>query len=348
MAAVALMLALLAVWAWPWARSADDRLRALWPMRRTGDRHPPKRVPVEWLGPLAPAPDDASDDRHAGRGGRRRRLGDPASGSTTFRVWRRGTRASPQPRSRGGDLGAYAPEGETRPTGAESRQSRASQGRASWSRASRGGHSTRCRDRGRIPAARVCVAASVAVVTFLVVGDIEGVVLGAVLAGAVIAVASRREPTEARRRRERMAADLPFAADLMAACLRAGQPLVRAVETAATAVGGPLGARLASVGAQVRLGAAQETAWSELEEDIVLAPLARTMIRAVQSGAPVGDVLTRLADDARLAARTTSSAAARRVGVQAVAPLGLCFLPAFVFLGIIPVVAGLAAQVLAP
>jgi pilus assembly protein TadC len=72
------------------------------------------------------------------------------------------------------------------------------------------------------------------------------------------------------------------------------------------------------------------------------------MSRAASSGAPVADVLTRLSDDFRRAVRAASSAAAQRVGVQAVAPLGLCFLPAFVFLGIIPVVAGLAGEVLLP
>jgi hypothetical protein len=36
------------------------------------------------------------------------------------------------------------------------------------------------------------------------------------------------------------------------------------------------------------------------------------------------------------------------VGVKAVAPLGLCFLPAFVLLGIIPVVAGLASAIILP
>ncbi|MFD0891079.1 type II secretion system F family protein, partial [Streptosporangium algeriense] len=66
------------------------------------------------------------------------------------------------------------------------------------------------------------------------------------------------------------------------------------------------------------------------------------------SGAPVADILTRLADDARQEARSAASAAALRVGVQAVAPLGLCFLPAFVCLGIVPVVAGLAGDVLFP
>ncbi len=131
----------------------------------------------------------------------------------------------------------------------------------------------------------------------------------------------------------------------MVACLRAGQPVSGAVEAAARAMGGPLGERLAWVNGQLRLGALPEAAWSALEHDRPLAALARGMTRASLSGAPVADVLTRLADDARHEARAASSAAARRVGVQAVAPLGLCFLPAFVFLGIIPVVAGLAAQV---
>jgi hypothetical protein len=36
--------------------------------------------------------------------------------------------------------------------------------------------------------------------------------------------------------------------------------------------------------------------------------------------------------------------AAQRVGVHAVAPLALCFLPAFVLLGIVPLVVGLAQQ----
>jgi pilus assembly protein TadC len=118
------------------------------------------------------------------------------------------------------------------------------------------------------------------------------------------------------------------------------------VEAAAEATGGPLGARLSRVSGRLRLGADPEEAWAALLSDPVLAPLARTMIRAGSTGAPVAQALTRLADDATASARAASCAAARRVGVQVVAPLGLCFLPAFVLLGIVPVVAGLAAQVL--
>jgi hypothetical protein len=45
--------------------------------------------------------------------------------------------------------------------------------------------------------------------------------------------------------------------------------------------------------------------------------------------------------------RAAGAEAARRVGVLVVAPLGLAFLPAFVLLGIVPVVIGLAAPLLA-
>jgi pilus assembly protein TadC len=202
--------------------------------------------------------------------------------------------------------------------------------------------------RGREPRAGFLLAPPLALAGFLLVGGLPGLAVGALLAGGALVVVHRRELPEVRRRRERVTADLPFAADLMVACLRAGQPVSGAVETTAQAIGDPLGERLAWVGAQIRLGADPDAAWAALADDAPLAPLARAMIRAAQSGAPVADVLTRLADDARQVARAAASAAVRKVGVQAVAPLGLCFLPAFVFLGIVPVVAALAGQILLP
>ncbi|MET9066749.1 type II secretion system F family protein [Streptosporangium sandarakinum] len=206
-----------------------------------------------------------------------------------------------------------------------------------------------------VPAARrrlgrreTMLCAAVGVAVFLLVEDAPGVAAGALGAAVTWAMLRRREPPGPRREHDRVAADLPLAADLMVACLRAGQPITGAVDVTAEAIGGPIADRLAWVGGQLRLGAAPESAWRALAADRPLAPLARTMSRTALSGAPVADVLTRLADDSRHEARAASSAAARRVGVQAVAPLGLCFLPAFVLLGIIPVVAGLAGEVLLP
>ncbi|MFE3452043.1 type II secretion system F family protein [Nonomuraea sp. NPDC059194] len=188
----------------------------------------------------------------------------------------------------------------------------------------------------------------VAVITMLLVGGVAGVMAGPVVGALATVLVHKQAADQSRGDRERITADLPFAMDLMVACLQAGQPVSAATEIAATAVGGPLGQRLAWVSGQLRLGADPEPAWMALAREPSMGPLARAMSRAAQSGAPIADVLTRLADDARQASRTASLAAARRVGVQAVAPLGLCFLPAFVLLGVIPVVAGLAAGVLIP
>jgi hypothetical protein len=198
-------------------------------------------------------------------------------------------------------------------------------------------------------AARAIMSALVAAVAgVLVVGGAVGWVVGTGLFAVTLFGWRRREPPALRRERARVMADLPFAAELMVACLRAGRPVSAAVEAAAGAVGGPLGERLAQVSGHLRLGAEAEEAWSPLAADVALAPLVRAMVRAAASGAPVAETLTRLADDSRAAARVAAVTAARRVGVQVVAPLGLCFLPAFVLLGIVPVIAGLAADVLLP
>jgi tight adherence protein B len=62
--------------------------------------------------------------------------------------------------------------------------------------------------------------------------------------------------------------------------------------------------------------------------------------RAQTSGAKPATALTRLAARARDEAHAEVIAAARRAGVLAVAPLGLCFLPAFLLLGVVPAVLG--------
>jgi pilus assembly protein TadC len=48
--------------------------------------------------------------------------------------------------------------------------------------------------------------------------------------------------------------------------------------------------------------------------------------------------LSRLAEDLRADRLVRAEAAARRAGVLIVLPLGLCFLPAFLLAGIVPVI----------
>ena len=178
-----------------------------------------------------------------------------------------------------------------------------------------------------------------------------GLLLGAAVAVGGPGVLDRLEPQSVRDERVRLLADLPLVLDLLAACLAGGAALPGAVRAVAAAVGGPAGRRLDTVESMLAVGAPPSDAWAALagtDQEDPLAPAARALARAADGGAPVAAAVSRLAVEARVAARSQGEQAARRVGVLVVAPLGLCFLPAFVLLGVVPVVAGLAGPLLAP
>jgi len=182
----------------------------------------------------------------------------------------------------------------------------------------------------------------------VLLGGLLGALAGLVVSLVVARVLGRLGHADQRRRRARLVADLPVAIDLLAACLQGGTPWSDAVEAVARAVAGPVGDELHRVAVQIRLGVDPSAAWLSLADEPALAPLARTVVRAAESGAAVAPTLTRLARDQRRAARAAALARARAAGIRVLAPLGLCFLPAFVLLGIVPTIAGIASTVLLP
>jgi pilus assembly protein TadC len=190
------------------------------------------------------------------------------------------------------------------------------------------------------------VASAVAVAVLL--GGIGGAVAGllAVVGGAV--ALRRVEPPEVRREREHAVADLPIAADLLAAALRAGAPPDRAAMVVGEALGGPVGSRLVRVARALRLGATPELAWRQLADVPGGERLARAATRSAERGTALTRALDRQAEDLRAARAASAEAAARRVGVLVVLPLGLCFLPAFLLAGVVPVVAAVLGAVLGP
>lgn len=212
-------------------------------------------------------------------------------------------------------------------------------------------HSPR-QDRSTSGVALVAVTAAAAIGSLVAMASnsLAGCAVGAVLALAGLrwsALASARRsgngPARARLPARRLAAvQLPAALDLLAACLSAGAPPERALQSVGDAFGGELGGAFVAAARLSALGAPVETAWAHCLADRRLSPVARAVIRAHHSGAALGDVLVHLADDRRRALRSAAEAAAQRAGVRAVLPLGLCFLPAFILLGVVPVVAGFA------
>lgn len=177
-----------------------------------------------------------------------------------------------------------------------------------------------------------------------------GIVVGAALSVLGPRLLDRLEPRSVRAERQRLLADLPLLLDLLASCLAGGAALPAAARAVGAAVPGPGGRRLQAVAALLAVGAPPQEAWSALSggaPDDPLAPAARALARASDGGAPVAAAVARMAVEARADARSVAEQAARRVGVHVVAPLGLCFLPAFVLLSVVPVVAGLAGPLLA-
>ncbi|WP_308312477.1 type II secretion system F family protein [Streptomyces sp. ISL-11] len=136
---------------------------------------------------------------------------------------------------------------------------------------------------------------------------------------------------------------LPVAADLMAACLAAGAGPIQAAEAVGGSLGGPVGERLAQAAAEVRLGGDPVTAWSRVGELPGARGLARCLERAQATGVPAVEPMSRLAGRLRAERGRAAGIRARRAGVLATAPLGLCFLPAFLTVGVVPVVVGLAS-----
>ncbi|KAB2589959.1 type II secretion system F family protein [Streptomyces arboris] len=157
----------------------------------------------------------------------------------------------------------------------------------------------------------------------------------------------RPGPGESREERAAIAGQLPLAADLLAACVAVGAGPREAAEAVGESIGGPVGDRLARVAAEIRLGGEPAEAWGRLGEIPGAGPLARCLHRAGSTGAPAAEPVSRLAEAMRAEQAGAAVARAQRAGVLITAPVGLCFLPAFLAVGVAPVIIGLAGGLLA-
>ncbi len=184
--------------------------------------------------------------------------------------------------------------------------------------------------------------------TAVIVGGRLGVVVALAVGMAVHGWLRRRPTPDQLAEVRRLDADLPFAADLVAAALRSGAPPDSAAGCAGRALGGPVGERLQSVARALRLGTPADEAWSYLGEADAARRLARAAVRSQHSGAALAGSFLKVADDLRDDRLIAADAEGRRAGVLIVLPLGLCFLPAFVLAGLVPVIVAVLGGVLNP
>lgn len=173
------------------------------------------------------------------------------------------------------------------------------------------------------------------------VGGLVGLAVG--VAGAIVAwrtLTNARGPAEIRRD-AKLRSDYPLVVELLANAVAAGSDVAGALRLIADAVGEPWQSRLAPTLHALELGQPPSVVWAALELDPQASGLGRTLARSHATGVPVSEALRRLAADLREEAELAAHAAARTIEVRAAVPLGVCFLPAFVLAGVVPLVAAI-------
>jgi Flp pilus assembly protein TadB len=211
-----------------------------------------------------------------------------------------------------------------------------------------GGRAVNPRRLRRLATSRPPLPAGFALATGALAGVLSGwpmgVPVGCAVAGVAWLVASRLLRGSPRASRNGDEFGLAAGWDLLAACLRSGLPVPTAVRAIAGQLPRDVGQVLATTADLLALGADPVAAWAPALVHPATAELARGARRTARSGTALATVAAGLATNIRQTASDAAEARAQRAGVAITLPLGLCFLPAFVCLGVLPVVAGLATQ----
>jgi len=137
--------------------------------------------------------------------------------------------------------------------------------------------------------------------------------------------------------------DVAVVLALLEAALASGAGVPRALAAVGHAVGGADGPALARASAALVLGAGWDTAWAGAP--VRLRPVADCLAPTWTTGSAPGPALRAAAAGLLRERRIVAREAAGRLGVRLVLPLGLCFLPAFVLIGLVPVLISVGGQV---
>lgn len=192
--------------------------------------------------------------------------------------------------------------------------------------------------RGRLRGLAPFAAGTVGFVTFGPPWGIAVAVLAGVWMHRSLSARARATARTATGQRE----DEPVIALLLAAALTAGVPPRVAARSVGRALGGGVGERLRRRAAVATLGAPAQDAWTPAmgEESAFERRLGGVLSATEQGGLAPVEALHALGAQAAAEIAAERSEVARTIGVRSVAPLGLCFLPAFVLVGVVPAAAG--------
>lgn len=135
------------------------------------------------------------------------------------------------------------------------------------------------------------------------------------------------------------AVSLPLLIGLLSVSLRSGMSVTRSLEGVGEAVGGALGGGLCAVADALHRGSSWKDAWNAADfgdyaetSAILRGVLEPSWTRGVS---PIGP-LTTASEQWTEGERTAIEQESASLSVKLLLPAGLCMLPAFVFLGILP------------
>jgi hypothetical protein len=129
---------------------------------------------------------------------------------------------------------------------------------------------------------------------------------------------------------------LAFDLDLVAICLTSGLPIPVALALTAEATGDRSGLQ--------RIGRAMTIGGHRLADDDRLLPVLEVFEFSEHTGVGPAPLIESVASELRASSRRRRQEAAAALGVQLVLPLGVCILPAFLLLSVVPVVISLLSD----
>ncbi len=127
---------------------------------------------------------------------------------------------------------------------------------------------------------------------------------------------------------------------LLDAALGSGASVTRSLTGVGEALGTADGRALRTAGAALTFGSRWDAAWAGLPDHLV--PARDCLLGSWVTGSAAGPIIRVATGEVRRRRRGEAREASARLAVRLVLPLGLCFLPACLLLGLVPIVLSFA------
>lgn len=134
--------------------------------------------------------------------------------------------------------------------------------------------------------------------------------------------------------------ELANVCEIIATGLEAGLPLRTVIKGISELEISGISDVFKAISLRVELGSSEIEVWKSLEEYPDLGDLARDISLALESGLVIADTCRNYAQKFQENLQDKAIQAARKVGVKSVLPLMCCYLPAFMLVGILPIIGG--------